>query len=140
MGKDLPPPPEVVYIDDAHYSRHQKAGKTALMRVDYYKGVQLVATDWVCLMHEGFARKKAVQWWMKWMPEDAGMPEDLDDAIELARAKAFIPEYLFLEVDGKYHKIVSHGAPQKREVIEQPVPEMATAIDDDDEWFDDIPF
>lgn len=44
------------------YSVHSKPGKPDSLRVDYWSGFRCVASEWVCFDHEGYARKKAEQW------------------------------------------------------------------------------
>lgn len=45
------------------YRRHQKPGKPDSLRVEYYCGGRRWISEWVCFEHQGFARRKAEQWW-----------------------------------------------------------------------------
>lgn len=45
------------------YRVHSRPGKTDSLRVDYYSGILMVASEWVCFDHTGYARQKAVAWW-----------------------------------------------------------------------------
>lgn len=50
-------------ITDVTYATHQKDGSPDSLRVEYWSGIRLVAREWVCLEHSGFARAKADAWW-----------------------------------------------------------------------------
>lgn len=89
------------------FSVHQKAGKPRSMRVDYYAGINRVATEWVCLEHGGYARVKAENWWRQHIGSRQYIC--LDDAIEIANECARLPAYLFVDSSGKYSKIISRG-------------------------------
>jgi DNA repair protein RadD len=45
------------------YREHHKEGKPTSLRVDYEGGWHRKVSEWVCFEHDGFARKKAEQWW-----------------------------------------------------------------------------
>jgi DNA repair protein RadD len=47
------------------FSIHSKAGKPDSLRVDYYSGPLRIATEWVCLFHDGIAQARARQWWQQ---------------------------------------------------------------------------
>jgi DNA repair protein RadD len=59
------------------------SGKRTL-RVEYYeKGSSSpVATEFVCLEHDGFARSKAEEWWRK-NTDGARVPETVDEAVQM---------------------------------------------------------
>ncbi len=44
------------------YSSHHKPGKPLSIRVDYWEGLHVAATEWVCPLHRGFATEKAQRW------------------------------------------------------------------------------
>lgn len=56
-------------VERVYYRVHRKKGadETApkTMRVDYQIGLGSVVSEWVCVEHEGFALRKAQQWWTK---------------------------------------------------------------------------
>lgn len=60
--KDDSPVVEIVRVDHITYSIHNKAGKPPAMKVSYFCGLS-VFNDYVCFEHEGFAQRKAKQWW-----------------------------------------------------------------------------
>jgi DNA repair protein RadD len=88
-------------------SRHEKPGKPASLRVDYYAGLLRVATEWVCLFHGGGAQVRAERWWWTHVPGGI-LPEDIDEAVAMAE-HAKLPMYLLIQKDGKYERIVSRG-------------------------------
>lgn len=53
-------------IDHAEYTEHtsKKSGKTTL-RVDYVTKLNNKISEFVCFNHEGFARRKAEDWWRR---------------------------------------------------------------------------
>lgn len=57
-----------------------KAPKTIpTLRVEYYSGYKIIAREWICLEHDGYARTKAEQWWARRSPEKA--PRAIDVAL-----------------------------------------------------------
>lgn len=59
---------ETVDVDWVSYSIHTKKNAPdapPTMRVDYHYGYHQRVSEWVCFEHDGFARRKAVQWWTK---------------------------------------------------------------------------
>lgn len=49
-------------VDHVSYRLHRKEGKRDSIRVDYWSGLQVVASEWVCPIHGGFATAKAQRW------------------------------------------------------------------------------
>lgn len=89
------------------FSVHKKPGKPDSLRVDYYSGPLKVATEWVCLFHGGGAQIMAQAWWAQHV--GARIPSDIDEAVAMAEKMATMPEYLFLQKEGKYTRIKSRG-------------------------------
>ena len=64
-----------IAIDHVEYRRHEKPGKPASLRVDYYASSGIARySEWVCFEHQGFARTKAVTWWRKRAPDWSPVP------------------------------------------------------------------
>jgi DNA repair protein RadD len=55
-------PPETIEVEYIWFSRHSKKGKPDSLRVDYNVGIMQSYSEWVCLEHEGFAKRKAIKW------------------------------------------------------------------------------
>ena len=53
---------EVVDVQWVEYVLHQRVGRPDAIRVNYYCGLQRY-NDFVCLEHDGFAARKAREWW-----------------------------------------------------------------------------
>jgi DNA repair protein RadD len=73
-------------VRDITYSVHTKkdadesAPKT--LRVDYRLGLDYWVSEWVCIEHTGWARRKAEQWWKARSPDP--VPETAQEAAERA--------------------------------------------------------
>lgn len=88
-------------VDDVGYYLHQKKGSPPSLRVDYFCGLDRYS-EWVCLEHEGYARKKAEQWWRKRSGNDA--PHEVIYALcETHTLRR--PAEIEVEPDGKYWRI-----------------------------------
>lgn len=65
MLKQMAPKITTYPVTDVKYSIHKKAGSPDSLKVDYWSGLRVVASEWVCFEHTGWARAKAEMWWMK---------------------------------------------------------------------------
>lgn len=99
--------PEKIAPTEWAFSIHKKYGKPDSLRVDYYSGPLRVATEWVCLFHDGRVKYRAEAWWCEHV--GSALPADIDQAIELAEEKARMPSYIYTQKEGKYTRIVSRG-------------------------------
>lgn len=98
-----PEPIEWVHVVDVHYSRHEREGKTPSMRVDYWNGYKLLASEWICFEHTGFARQKAEAWWARRSTEPT--PVTVDEAL-LTADHLPMPSKIATQRDGKWTRIV----------------------------------
>jgi DNA repair protein RadD len=101
-------------VRDVDYRRHRKAGAPDSLRVDYLVGTKVVS-EWVCVEHTGYAREKAVAWWLQ---RGAGCPPDTVDEALARVAELSRPSEAVLVREGKYHRI-------KRVRFAQPAEEQA---------------
>lgn len=53
---------EVFKVERVVYARHTKDGRPPTIQVSYFCGLRMFR-EWVCLEHEGYARKRAREWW-----------------------------------------------------------------------------
>ncbi len=73
-------------VRDLIYSVHTKkdadeaAPKT--LRVDYRLGLDYWVSEWICIEHTGWARRKAEQWWKARSPDP--VPDTAQEAADLA--------------------------------------------------------
>ena len=106
--------PQWYSITRVGYRHHQgREGKPDSLRVDYFSGFRLVASEWVCLEHPpGFAKEKARAWWAARRGLQP-LPLTVDEALERT-AELREPGRVAVQMDGKYPRIVSfHFAPQQ---------------------------
>jgi len=103
---------EVLEVDDVQVSRHRKEGKPDSLRVDYRCGVEQFS-EWVCLDHDGEARKQARWWWEKRFGWCESKTITVDKALEdLFSGARILNRTLSLVVSrqgGKRLKIVRHN-------------------------------
>ncbi len=126
-----------------HFKR-EPADAPPTMRVEYRVGFNTYFREWVCFEHQGYALRKASQWWQARSREP--FPQSVEEAVELARAGALAPT-LSITVESKageqYDRIVRHRLGDKPprlesdEGLEQCAPAAAGGWDVPDE---DIPF
>lgn len=99
--------PERVQPTEMWCARHDKEGSPSSLRVDYYAGPLRLASEWVCLFHGGHAGARAHTWWRDHV--GGVVPADIDQAVDVAQQRARTPSYLFIQLEGKYTRIVSRG-------------------------------
>lgn len=56
------PQVEKFTVGQVSYSIHEKTGRPPMVRVDYYCGIRRFC-EFVCFEHEGYAGKRAREWW-----------------------------------------------------------------------------
>lgn len=101
---------ETVSISDVRYRLHTKEGSPSSLRVEYYDGMLRQASEWICLSHIGYARKKAEAWWTARSTIDA-IPKNTEQAIEwLDYSDAILckPAAIVVTRGQKYPQIVSY--------------------------------
>lgn len=99
------PKVEEFKVDRIVYQKHRKEGRPDSIRVTYYCGLRRF-DEWVCLEHEGFARRKARDWWRQRMP-DVAPPETTAAAMELVE-KLLIPKRIRIWLNKKYPEILDY--------------------------------
>jgi DNA repair protein RadD len=94
---------EVFTVDHITYSVHRKMGRPPMLKATYYCGLRAFS-DYVCIEHEGFAQRKARQWWAQ--RSKAGFPSSTQAA--LALADTLVPAtHLRVWVNKQYPEIMS---------------------------------
>lgn len=91
-------------VSNVTYNRHQKPGKPPSLKVDYRCGL-ITHTEWVCFEHDGYAAKKAKQWWARRAPSIPA-PKTITQALSLV-TKLKKPSQIAIKPNGKYVEIVS---------------------------------
>lgn len=95
---------EVFAVDHITYSRHEKAGRPPMLKVTYYCGLRSFS-EYVCIEHDGFAQRKARQWWRE-RTKDA-FPASTDDALTVA-SNVSAASHLRVWVNKQYPEILGH--------------------------------
>ena len=95
--------PKWVPVTSVTYHRHVKLGSQDSLCVTYDVGMAFYR-EWVCLQHTGFAREKAVKWWVRRAPGMA-VPSTIHQALKDCHALAE-PRQIAVNKVGRYHEIV----------------------------------
>jgi len=93
--------PEEVLVDGVRFKVHRKPGKPPSLRVEYQCGLA-VYREWICLEHQGFAKRKAHAWWKRMAKSDP--PASVDEAIARSGEVAK-PSAILVAKDGKYMRV-----------------------------------
>ena len=73
-------------IFNLHTKKNAGPDDPPTMRVQYHVGLGQWVSEWICFEHSGFARAKAVKWWMG--RSDDPVPDTVQEAVERAQAGA----------------------------------------------------
>jgi DNA repair protein RadD len=99
--------PEVVEPTRYRVSVHSKPGKPDSLKVDWYAGLRRVASEWVCLLHSGYAKEKADQWWRDHVGGE--IPATIEDAINRAERDLRLPSEISISLATEYPRIVGRS-------------------------------
>ena len=104
-------PPAWIAVSNWRFYRHEKAGRTPTLRVEYSCGLA-VHRKWVCIEHPpGGAREKAKSWWTR----HGGafpIPTTVDEARSRSR-ELTMPDEILVKPDGKYFTITNARVREK---------------------------
>lgn len=95
---------EVFKVDHITYSTHEKAGRPPMMKVTYYCGLRLFS-EYVCIQHDGFAQRKARQWWRE--RSSAPFPESTEAAL-VQTDTLTAATHLRVWINKQYPEILTH--------------------------------
>lgn len=95
---------EVFKVDHITYSTHEKAGRPPMMKVTYYCGLRSFS-EYVCIQHDGFAQRKARQWWRE--RSSAPFPESTEAALTMTSSLT-AATHLRIWVNKQYPEILTH--------------------------------
>ncbi len=70
-------------VGGVSYSRHDKRGGRPSLKVSYSCGLTTYR-EWVCFEHQGYARRKAEEWWRKRAP-GIPVPRSVNEALAQSR-------------------------------------------------------
>lgn len=97
-------PPIKMDVRRVEYVKHTGKSGVPTLRVDYYCGLRVIS-EYVCLEHQGYARNKAVRWWVDRCELDC--PRSIDDALAMASELA-TPNAILVNFATKYPEIKQH--------------------------------
>jgi DNA repair protein RadD len=105
--------PESFKVLQVAFGRHEKRNGPGsdTLRMDYRcvrnEGNMIEdISEWICIEHEGFARRKAESWWAKRCPFPC--PVSIDEAVDLLHRRALaMPTELVAHKEGKFWRITS---------------------------------
>ena len=73
--------------------------------------------EWICIAHEGYARQRAVKWWMKRSRNE--VPVTVWDAVNLANTGCLARSVeIKVKPEGKYHRIIDYKLLEKPAYVE----------------------
>ena len=97
-------PPRWIDVGNVTYQFHDgKHGKMPTMKVNYRTGL-IEYSEYICLQHEGYAKKKANQWW--YQRSDELVPTTIKEALQRVRGLRK-PVQILIKKEGKYDVIKS---------------------------------
>lgn len=127
-------------VDAVLYAVHVKRGANEdaprSMRVDYRIRGGGKVSEWVCVEHSGFARRRAEEWWAEHAPNAWLVPPSAHEAVRIAIGGALrTPKAIRIVVEGDYERVAEcRWEDDDHEPVEAK-PVWRTFADDDD-----IPF
>ena len=97
--------PEWMDVDELYYDLHEKNGKPPSLQVTYRVGLDNVK-EWVCFEHGGYARQKAVMWWLARFGNEP-VPELTIEAHQRITGQGDVKEPCRINVlqDGRWQRI-----------------------------------
>ena len=108
--------PEVWLVQSVGRSVHQKRGDATAppsLRIDYRCNMEQeegnltskIISEWVCIEHEGYTRRKAVEWWTERSIADC--PQTVEEAIEkIDRGMLRMPNVIKTKLEDRWPRIV----------------------------------
>lgn len=100
-----PKAPQWVAVSNVSYSRHDKRGGRPSLKVTYSCGLTSYQ-EWICFEHQGYARRKAEDWWRKRAPGHP-VPRSVNEALALSRSLTR-PSHIAVRPSGRYFEITSY--------------------------------
>jgi DNA repair protein RadD len=142
-----PTPAERHEVGEVRWAIHvKKGGGTPSVRIDYYSPASddgatvptKIASEWICVEHEGYAYRKAETWWRANV--GTPMPDHCEDAIDLLDAGYMKPIVAIeTKIDGEWTRVtrLHHGAVRQPGDDSDQITDQPVAQDWGDE---DLPF
>lgn len=110
--------PEWKVVERIHISKYKSKKPIPTLKIEYVCENFERYFEYICLEHEGYARSKAVRWWIENAPAPA--PKNVDEAIERG-FEIVQPTRIKVIQDGKFWKVLARDrAPLPQ--VNQPEP------------------
>lgn len=134
---------EVFTVEHLTYLSYQRKDRPPMLRASYYCKLKMFS-DYVCLEHEGFAGRKAREWWRE--RGNHPIPATVDEALErTSELKA--PTHIRVWINKKFPEIMAYCYDGSRfgeiniNEIPEPIQQVMPEFQMPENYFsDDIPF
>ncbi len=101
-------PPVVHHVTGVRYAKHVGKSGIPTLQVTYWCGLRHFR-EWVCIEHGGWARAKAMTWWMARDP--SGLTPRTVEAAVGASKRLRTPATIFVRESGRYPEVVHASFP-----------------------------
>lgn len=118
---------QVIELHQVDYVQYMpwkgKNGKPDTLRVNYFHGVEQVASEWVCLLHPfgSYPHKKALAWWKKRTGQEVFNMTLEEAALHLQQFGGH-PHWIQTRKDGKFDTVCGYSALVSPEAARQHQP------------------
>lgn len=99
------------------YKVHNKPGKPPSLKVIYECENKETIREFICFEHEGYAKKKACQWWRINQRADSGLPVTVQDAFFRAEKELKPVRKIKVQPDGKFWKVIAKEYGEREAIV-----------------------
>lgn len=99
-------------VTSVSYDPHAKPGKPLSVRATYWENNRIIAREWLCFWHDGYAQQKAELWWKKNVGTDIAIPDNVHEAIRLINLYAIEPAKILVSKRGNFADIKAKFYPK----------------------------
>ena len=103
---------EIHHVEYRHWPGRD--GKPPTLKVTYCGPLMRIASEWLCFEHQGYARSKAVTWWVQRAPGTV-VPKTIEEAEQRAPLELRIPSAIIIDTRPKYPEIKSYEWPETQQ-------------------------
>ena len=96
--------PVTYEVKDVYFSKHQKKGKPPSLRADFFTDLYNSFPIWICVEHEGFAKRKATQILSKFTVDQF---DTVDEALKYAD-NFKKPTHIIVDENDEFPKIIGY--------------------------------
>ena len=128
--------PKTIEIEKVEYYRHTKRGGQDSLRVDYYYTMFEKYSSWICIEHQGFAKKKAFEWLRQVTNLEVNSIEDALKNCDNFR----LPSTITVDTNSKYPSITGYFYETEIKSIDIQHNIIDATIINEEIDYDDLPF